>query len=365
MKWLFAILLTIGLLAACYMVSALIGFDLSWILIGITSIWAGVDSKKIGLHRYKLGLACRPIALFCCCYLLWIFIFPWYLWARWRIKDGTIALKEEPSPNVGPLRRFFRRFSRFAERAAEWCGIALVGLKIALLLFCIEESWRGPRVWENYRHELEAKGETFDWDALIPPPVLDAQNFFRAPLMSAWFIKPSGNVVITDDLAKRLNYTNTSAPVVIAELTLGSPGVHPDSASGDVRLQFADPQSARRAKALIQNLAGPTMFGARSVDTLATRPVSANSIKPVRIFLEVDKQPTIRDLIVFFGDYNNSISGPLTIRPAGTNSFRVFTSFCVVSNYLEWSDRFQNDFARIREAVKRPYARMDGDYSYP
>jgi len=364
MKGLFAILLTVGLFAASYVVSALISFDLTWILIGITSLWAGIDSKRIELHRYKLGLACRPVALFCCCYLLWIFIFPWYLWARRRIKDGTVALKEEPTPNVGPLRRFLRRFSRVAERATEWGLIGLVGLKIAFLLFCIEESWRGPRVWEQYEHELAARGETFDWDALIPPPVPDSQNFFSVPMMSAWFIKPSGNV-ITDDLAKRLNYTNTSAPVEIAELTVGSPGAHLDPTGGEVRLQFNDPQSARRAKTLVQNLAGPTVFGARGADTLAARPVAANSIQPTRIFLEANTQPTIRDFIGFLGDNNNSISGPLTVRPAGTNSFRVFTSFGIASDYLKWSDQFQGDFARMREAVKQPYARMDGDYSYP
>ena len=130
---------------ACYIVSALIYFDLSWILIGITSLWAGIDSKKIGLNRYKLGIGCRPVALFCCCYLLWIFIFPWYLWARFKIKDGTAVLKDETLETGGPVRCFFRRFSRVTERAAEWCLIGLVGLKIALLLVCIEENWRGQR----------------------------------------------------------------------------------------------------------------------------------------------------------------------------------------------------------------------------
>jgi hypothetical protein len=365
MKWLLAIFITIGLLAACYVVSALIYFDLSWILIGITSLWAGIDSRKIELHRYKLGISCRPVALFCCCYLLWIFVFPWYLWARFKIKAGEAALKEETLENVGPVKRFFRRFSRKAERVTEWGLIGIVALKMAFLVFCIEESWRGPRVWENYKHELEAKGESLDWEAMIPPRVPDSQNVFSAPMMSAWFIMPSGKINITDDLAKRLNYTNTSAPVEIAGLTIGPPGAQPDSANGDVRLQFNDSQSRQRAKELIQNLAGPTVFGARGVDTLATRPLSANPIKPVRIFLKADKQPTIRDLIVFFGDNNNSISGPLTIRSAGTNSFHVLTSFCVASDYLKWSDQFGGDFALMREAVKRSYARMDGNYSYP
>ena len=195
MKWLLAILLTVGLLAACYIVSALIYFDLSWILIGITSMWAGIDSKKIELHRYKLGISCRPVALFCCCYLLWIFVFPWYLWARFKIKAREAALKDETLENISSTKRFFRRFSRVTERVAEWALIGIVGLKFIFLFFCIEESWRGPRVWENYKHELEAKGESFDWDAMIPPRVPDSQNFFSAPMMSAWFIKPSGKIV--------------------------------------------------------------------------------------------------------------------------------------------------------------------------
>jgi len=34
-------------------------------------------------------------------------------------------------------------------------------------------------------------------------------------------------------------------------------------------------------------------------------------------------------------------------------------------DYLAWSDQFQSDFDLIRGALKRPYARMDGDYSDP
>ena len=222
MKWLLAIFITVGLLAASYVVSALIYFDLSWILIGVTSLWAGIDSKKIGLYRYKLGISCRPLPLFCLCYLLWIFIFPWCLWARFKIKSGEAILKDESLENISPAKRFFRRFSRDTQRIAEWLLIGLVGLKFAFLFFCIEESWRSPRVWENYRHELEAKGESFDWDAMTPPRVPDSQNFFDAPMMSAWFIKPSGKIVITEDLSKRLDYTNIAPAVTIVEVTVGA-----------------------------------------------------------------------------------------------------------------------------------------------
>jgi hypothetical protein len=365
MKGLLAILLTISLLAACYVVSALIYFDLTWILIGITSIWAGIDSRKLELHRYKLGISCRPVALFCCCYLLWIFAFPWYLWARFKIKAGDAALKEEAFENMGSVKRFFHRFSRKAGRVTEWVLIGIVALKIALLVFCIEESWRGQRVWENYKHELEAKGETLDWDAMIPPPVLDSQNVFGVPMMSAWFIKPSKKNIITEDLAKRLAYTNTAQEVLIAEVTVEMVGADFNSTKTNGSLQLDDPISCREARGLIQSVIGPSALGARGTDTLVVQPLNANSIKPVRIILEADKQPTVRELIEFFGDHNNSISSPLTIKPAGTNSFRVLTSFCLASDYLKWSDQFQSNFDLMRQALKRPYARMDGDYSYP
>ena len=43
----------------------------------------------------------------------------------------------------------------------------------------------------------------------------------------------------------------------------------------------------------------------------------------------------------------------------------VITNATVAANYLKWSDQFQPDFDLMREALKRPCARMDGDYSKP
>jgi hypothetical protein len=48
-----------------------------------------------------------------------------------------------------------------------------------------------------------------------------------------------------------------------------------------------------------------------------------------------------------------------------SNTFSVITTETAASNYLAWSDRLQPDFDLIRDALKRPYARMDGDYSKP
>ena len=41
------------------------------------------------------------------------------------------------------------------------------------------------------------------------------------------------------------------------------------------------------------------------------------------------------------------------------------TTETAARNYLAWSDQFEPQFDLIRQALKRPYARIDGDYSKP
>jgi hypothetical protein len=61
-------------------------------------------------------------------------------------------------------------------------GLAVLATLIAILY--AEEDWRGKRAWENYKHEWEAKGEKFDWQAFVPPSMPDDQNFFTAPIFT-------------------------------------------------------------------------------------------------------------------------------------------------------------------------------------
>jgi type II secretory pathway pseudopilin PulG len=133
-------------------------------------------------------------------------------------------------------------------------GLAILATLIAI--FYAEEDWRGKRAWKNCKSELEAKGAVLDWEKFIPPPVPDDQNFFKAPNMQKWFIKPKKPPVEP--------YTN-------------------------------------ELQALLSN----------------------------------------KDIMM-----------PIT-------------NETVAKSYLAWSDQFQSDFDLIREALKRPYARMEGNYSQP
>ncbi len=97
MKTWIAILFTSGLLAACILLSLLLGIDLTWFLVLSTSLWVSIDSLKIQLKRYRSGISYGPVVLFIECAMLWIVGFPWYLSMRYKIKTGTAVLKTGPT----------------------------------------------------------------------------------------------------------------------------------------------------------------------------------------------------------------------------------------------------------------------------
>ena len=51
-----------------------------------------------------------------------------------------------------------------------------------IVFFYAEEDWRGARAWAATKAEWEAKGESFDYNKFIPPPIPDDQNLAAIPL---------------------------------------------------------------------------------------------------------------------------------------------------------------------------------------
>ena len=68
----------------------------------------------------------------------------------------------------------------------------------------------------------------------------------------------------------------------------------------------------------------------------------------------------------WFVKNNHSLTNELRNR-LGNNKDTTATNLneAAAAKYLAWSDQFEPDFDSIREALKRPCARMDGDYSVP
>ena len=127
-------------------------------------------------------------------------------------------------------------------------------LILVAAIFYAEENSRGLNAWTKCAGDLTARGESLAWADYIPAPVPDAQNFYKAPRMTEWFVR-STNVI----------------PAYPPNLL---PTFHPDTSSN--------------------------------------------------VITEI-----------------------------------------TASNYLAWSAAFEPGFDLMREAVKRPFARLDGDYARP
>ena len=83
-----------------------------------------------------------------------------------------------PEGNKAPARKRSLRWRIF-----RFCVLSLVGLITLFALFHAEENWRGKRAWEQYRKEQEAKGVSFEFSSMVPPPVPDEKNFAMTPLL--------------------------------------------------------------------------------------------------------------------------------------------------------------------------------------
>ena len=73
--------------------------------------------------------------------------------------------------------------------------ILIVGLATLALAFHLEENWRGKRAWAKAKESLHPRGAVLDWKTLIPKQVPDAENFFKAPHMTDWFVKGQSNTL--------------------------------------------------------------------------------------------------------------------------------------------------------------------------
>jgi hypothetical protein len=109
---------------------------------------------------------------------------------------------------------------------------------------------------------------------------------------------------------------------------------------------------------------GPSAIGCQGV-ALVTKSLSPS--KRNQLVVRAKKPPNLKEIAEFFPE---SASGTrkvgLRVEPAG-DRFHVVLSPppYTVTEYLAWSDQFLADFELIRDALKRPCARMEGNYRRP
>jgi hypothetical protein len=247
-----------------------------------------------------------------------------------------------------------------------------LGLVVLIALFYAEEDWRGKRAWENCKRELEARGEVLDWKAYIPPPVPDDQNFFKAPNMADWFVTRRAFIAEnkTNELSQHLDpkypfevarRNGSNGPVVVAELFFSAP------TSAETGLRFNDPAARAQIHRLIEDAIGQGANGAQGLSLTAK---TLNQIKPEQIRIQATQIPSANEVAIFLhvADMATNVGRLRVETGIDTKSFQVSLvplDSISAADYLAWNKQAEAGFDLIREALKRPYTRMDGDYTRP
>ena len=81
--------------------------------------------------------------------------------------------------------RFFKWLIRGRIQKRIWVSIGIFILLAALVAQSLK--WAGRSEWENWRAKWEAKGEKFDIASVVPPKVLDHQNFAKSQFFAPLF----------------------------------------------------------------------------------------------------------------------------------------------------------------------------------
>jgi hypothetical protein len=253
-----------------------------------------------------------------------------------------------------------------------------------IAIFYAEEDWRGKRAWENCERDLEARGYVMDWEKLIPPPVPDDQNFFKAnPSVVLQFVRiPTGEdprkvgptiPVPVIDLSPSTNSfpvldTAKTGPIVVANLTVVLPEIMNSADARSVHvLKVSDPTVRTEATKLIRNTLGEWVAGVQGFDFSA---VQLDKLVPLQIMVQATTSLSVQDLESLLSVETETNMGRLRIEAADGNngSFHLLLTGVKITSatdYLKWIDQFAPFFNEIREALKRPYAQIEGDYSLP
>jgi hypothetical protein len=258
--------------------------------------------------------------------------------------------------------------------------ITLAVLATLVALLYAEEDWRGKRAWENCKRELEAKGAVLDWNAYIPPPVPDNQNFFTYSTNIMLRFHKS-QTAAQGEAAAQLQWLrlppfgSNSFPVldfskfngmVVAELNVVKSGSSISSTQIYPVIKLNHPDAGKEIKELIQTAVGRTGIGAIGIHFSQ---LQLSNLSPARVSLESDSPPTLGDLKNLIPSDTATNIGLLTVE--ATVDPKVFQlkfvtgQITAAADYLQWSDQFVPAFDEVREALKRPYAVIPGDYSKP
>lgn len=328
--------------------------------------------------------------------LIWLILFAFI-----TVATGIVVLITDHMPNKLPGIVWSLLFGALGASVLvglfafiRWIGCwrnlryALVGLAILATLIAIfytEEGWRGKRAWENSRREAEADGMVLDWNKYIPAPVPDDQNFFTTSSNFLKFRQLSGDNTNAIEFVRqsqwlkldpfetdnhtRLRFpvfdTSNGVPLVVAKIFFISPTVAlPKFDANTYKLALKDPDLSKKLENIFQKTIGETIDGAQGFEFSQFQ---LKNVNPVQIVISADSPPSIQDIenLLPSGIVKKfaRMQVVATASPWNFNVQLLGIRITTATDYLNWSDQFVPAFDDVREALKRPYAIIPGDYS--
>jgi hypothetical protein len=259
-------------------------------------------------------------------------------------------------------------------RAKRWrilrrCLLGAAVLVTLLAVFYTEESWRGQRAWEHCKRDLESRGIKMDWKAYIPAPVPDSENAFAIPGMQKIFLRSAGSA--SSDFMARLNvFSNVdrigNVRLVLAEVKIGLQGTTPPD--GFAVLSYGDPHAREQLVKWMEAALGPKVRSPWVFPIVKRR---LDEIQPAKIWLQCQTMPATNEVAQFLPklsnpEWNQDFSEGGRVESTGNDSYQVtMRSPITADDYLAWNAWLKPDLAVMREAFKRPYARVESEYQDP
>ena len=255
-----------------------------------------------------------------------------------------------PPPPTHPPKRL--RLSRWS-----YLLIGLTGFALTLALLYFEEDWRGKRAWKNYKAQLKARGKVLDWSAYIPPPVPENQNVFEAPQMGC-FIKGEPPNTLSEHVehCQSMLGSRLKDSVRVAELRIAPKSTSTVVSNQSGVFDFDDPVGQAQARAALERAPGRWALGVQGPYAFVARPV--DEIKPISVVLQSSRAVALTNLAKLLPNFEiqDSDDGSFTANLRGVTS---------ADDYLALTDTLKPDFAILRQALERPYVRMESDYQKP
>jgi hypothetical protein len=162
-------------------------------------------------------------------------------------------------------------------------------------------------------------------------------------------------------------YSNhPSVRMVVAEVTIGLPGTNPPA--GFAVLSLGDPQAGVEARRLIKEAVGPAVMDPVGVARMLRQP---GEIQPAGIFLQCQTAPSAKEVEQFlpkpiFPEWSSPWEEKAQVQPAAGGVWQVtMQSPYTAADFLEANAALEPEYAIIRQALQRPYTRINGDYQDP